>query len=263
MTTEQLDNPFRTWTALMSSNSSAVQDFADRLRDEKDRAQLSFREIAGRAFRDHTQMVRAANGKVLPTWDVTRAFLLGCSVPRHQVEQWHQFWSATHNFLSAEQQLHTARVELSVGTSVARRGVRLTKDWLEVQQCNTPAQFGVALRGLLELNGLSLTRQAAMVTGVPKSTLADWIEGKTVPTAARLDQLLQRVGASPQAQREFAACLERIRERRWSPAAVDHLRDLYPRHNLAALVLKLGKSEAVVREKIEELDLPPRPASAS
>lgn len=51
---------------------------------------------------------------------------------------------------------------------------------------------------------------------MPKSTLhagptsgrsgSDWLDGKRVPSAVRLDQLLQRVGGTAPAQREFAVC---------------------------------------------------------
>jgi transcriptional regulator with XRE-family HTH domain len=252
----EADESLVSWS--LSTSTNAVQDFADRLREEKDRAGLSYREIAAIAYRDHSQMVRAAKGAVLPSWNVTRAFLKGCGIPQHQLGPWRQLWSATRVFLEAEEKLQQAKVELAVGTSVARRGsgLRLTKDWLEVQKCNTPAQLGVALRHLLEHNGLTFRRQAAVTTGVPKSTLSDWIEGKRVPPAYRLDQLLQQIGASERAQREFAACLERIRERRWSRSAIDQLRVLCLKVPVAVVAQRLGKSEAAVREKIDELGLP-------
>ncbi|WP_433169888.1 helix-turn-helix domain-containing protein [Kribbella sp. CA-247076] len=262
MTTEQVEGNYFSWS--LSTSSNAVQNFAARLRDEKERAELSFREIAAHGYRDHSQMVRAAKGKVLPTWEVTQAFLLACGVARHNLGPWRVFWVATRNFLAAEQYLRKASMELAVDSSVARRGsgLRLTKDWLEVKKANTPAQLGLALRHLLEHYGLSSTRQAAQATGVPKSTLSDWLDGNRVPSAVRLDELLLRVGATQTAQFEFGKCLDRIRERRWSQSAVDQLKALYPRLSRSALVWKLGRSEDAIREKVQELGLAPWPAAS-
>ncbi|MET7284193.1 helix-turn-helix transcriptional regulator [Kribbella sp. NPDC005582] len=263
MTISPQEEDYLNWSLLTTSN--AVQIFADRLSEEKNRAGVTFREIAASGYRDHSQMVRATKGKVLPTWEVTQAFLLGCGVARHNLGPWRQFWHATRSFLAAEQQLRMASVEMSVNASLARRGsgVRLTKDWLEVQKANTPAQFGLALRHLLEHYGLHSARDAAQATGVPKSTLSDWFDGKRVPSAVRLDALLTNVGATQRTLDEFSNCLDRIRDRRWSQSAVDQLKQLYPRLGKSALVWRLGRSADAIQEKVEELGLSSSRAVAS
>jgi transcriptional regulator with XRE-family HTH domain len=58
--------------------AGALGEFASDLRALRVKAGLSYRELAGIARFSVTALSRAANGRHLPTWPVTQAFVCAC-----------------------------------------------------------------------------------------------------------------------------------------------------------------------------------------
>jgi transcriptional regulator with XRE-family HTH domain len=87
------------------------------------------------------------------------------------------------------------------------------------------ADLGRVLRQLVrrarETSGRSLTcRELARQTGYGHSTINNWLEGRSLPSADRLDDLLAALGATPREQRMLATVRDQVEERRRSPSAL-------------------------------------------
>jgi hypothetical protein len=59
----------------------------------------SYREMARRAHYSSSTLAAAASGRALPTWDVTRAFVLACDGDE---EHWRQRWRTAHDAMSGK-----------------------------------------------------------------------------------------------------------------------------------------------------------------
>ncbi|MFF4128355.1 helix-turn-helix domain-containing protein [Microbispora rosea] len=68
-------------------------DFARGLRRERDRAGITYRQMAKMTTYSVTVLSCAANGKCLPSWEVTWAYLRACKVPASQQAHWKRSWN--------------------------------------------------------------------------------------------------------------------------------------------------------------------------
>lgn len=66
-------------------------EFATNLRILRRQAQLTYHEMAGRAFASKTALWEAASGNRLPAWETTKTYVEACG---GNVDEWHQRWLA-------------------------------------------------------------------------------------------------------------------------------------------------------------------------
>ena len=83
-------------------DTGPIGQFATQLRDRQDQVPgLTFRAMASRAHCSHSVLAEAAGGKKLPTWTVTRAFLVGCGADEQELASWQQRWKDTNDSIYA------------------------------------------------------------------------------------------------------------------------------------------------------------------
>ncbi|MGH3896867.1 MAG: helix-turn-helix domain-containing protein [Pseudonocardiaceae bacterium] len=68
-----------------------LAEFAMELRQLRERAGVTYRELAQRAHCSPSALCQAASGRRLPTWEITRAFVAGCGGDQ---QQWQARWQA-------------------------------------------------------------------------------------------------------------------------------------------------------------------------
>jgi transcriptional regulator with XRE-family HTH domain len=77
---------------LVCTDGSPVKAFAAGLRRLRASAGLTYRQLAVDAHYSHTNLVRAASGRALPSWQLTRAYLLACGVSEGGLSAWYDVW---------------------------------------------------------------------------------------------------------------------------------------------------------------------------
>ncbi|MFC6160713.1 helix-turn-helix domain-containing protein [Kribbella jiaozuonensis] len=158
-----------------------MEDFAEALQRVRRHAGLSYRQLAERAHYSHPHLVRATNGKHLPTWEVAEAFLAGCGVPADLMPVWRRRWEQA--------------------SRDPRDIVGLLDDAESLQD------LGAALAALARPQSLrALERQ----TGIPRATIQAWLQGKRLAGRDRLDHLVRSVGATPDERAAVADAVERL-----------------------------------------------------
>ena len=158
-----------------------VEAFAAALQRVRRHAGLTYRELAEYAHYSHAHLVRATNGKHLPSWEVTAAFLTGCGVPSDLMPVWRRRW----------------------GTAS-----REPADVIELLRiAETPEHLGAALSALARPRSL---RTMARLTGIPRTTIQAWFRGRRLAQPDRLDQLVRALGATAEERAAFAHSLDRL-----------------------------------------------------
>ncbi|WP_329005903.1 helix-turn-helix domain-containing protein [Kribbella sp. NBC_00709] len=158
-----------------------VEAFADALQRVRRHAGLSYRQLADRAHYSHPHLIRATNGKQLPTWEVTAAFLTGCGVPADLMPVWRRRWEQ------------------------ASRDPRDIVGLLE--NAESLQELGAAVAALARPRSL---RALAQLTGIPRATLQAWFQGSRLAGPDRLDLLVRAVGATPAERTAVARTVERL-----------------------------------------------------
>ncbi|MER7244252.1 helix-turn-helix transcriptional regulator [Kribbella sp. NPDC000426] len=158
-----------------------VEAFADALQRVRRDAGLSYRRLAERAHYSHPHLIRATNGKQLPTWEVARAFLTGCGVPADLMPVWHRRWEE------------------------AGRDPRDVVGLLD--NAETLEQLGAAVAALARPRSL---RVLAELTGIPRATIQAWLQGTRLPSPDRLDLLIRAVGATAPERAAVARAAKRL-----------------------------------------------------
>jgi transcriptional regulator with XRE-family HTH domain len=158
-----------------------VEAFASALQRVRRHAGLSYRQLAGRAHYSHPHLVRATNGKQLPTWEVAEAFLTGCGVPADLMPVWRRRWET------------------------ASRDPRDIVGLLDNAQ--TLEELGAALAALAHPRSL---RALAQLTGIPRATLQAWLQGARLAGPDRLDLLVRAVGATTAERAAVARAADRL-----------------------------------------------------
>ncbi|WP_166678373.1 helix-turn-helix domain-containing protein [Kribbella kalugense] len=163
--------------------------FAAALQRVRRQAGLSYRQLADRAHYSHPHLVRATNGKHLPTWDVTAAFLTGCGVPADLMPVWRRRWEE------------------------ASRDPRDIVGLLE--NAETLEELGAAVAALARPRSL---RSLEQLTGIPRATIQAWLQGTRLAGRDRLDHLVRSVDATPAERAAVAEAVERLSSGRLRPA---------------------------------------------
>lgn len=167
-----------------------VEDaFAAALQRVRRQAGLSYRQLADRAHYSHPHLVRATNGKHLPTWDVTAAFLTGCGVPTDLMPVWRRRWEE------------------------ASRDPRDIVGLLA--SAESFEDLGAAVAALARPRSL---RALEHLTGIPRTTIQAWFQGTRLAGRDRLDHLVRSVGATPAERSAVAEAVERLSSGRLKPA---------------------------------------------
>jgi hypothetical protein len=73
------------------SAESPLAEFATGLRELCSQARIKYRIMEDITYYSHDVLSRAANGKKLPTWDVTRAYVAACG---GDVVEWRARWES-------------------------------------------------------------------------------------------------------------------------------------------------------------------------
>jgi hypothetical protein len=71
-----------------------LANFAGGLRAMRRERRITYREMAKIAFCSHSVLSAAADGRALPTWQVTKAYVLACGGP---LPYWEAFWREERN----------------------------------------------------------------------------------------------------------------------------------------------------------------------
>jgi len=186
---------------VLDPTTGPVAEFASLLRAQRQRAGITYRELATRTRRpgtmlpySHAHMVRAAKGDELPSWPVAKAYLVGCGItsPRY-LRLWEALWDAANDAVAAIK-------DPDHGSSGS------------LQHVTTLLGFGEHLRTLSERGGLTGLRAIAAATGVPKSTLSEWFSGQRLPSLNRLYDFAEALGATPKEQSELWQVRNRLAE---------------------------------------------------
>jgi transcriptional regulator with XRE-family HTH domain len=158
-----------------------VEDFAAALQRVRRHAGLTYRELADRAHYSHPHLIRATNGKQLPTWEVAAAFLTGCGVPADLMPFWRRRWE------------EASRDPRNILTLLERAG--------------SLEDLGAAVAALARPRSLRALEQE---TGIPRATLQAWFQGTRLPGRDRLDHLVRLIGATPAERSAVAEAVERV-----------------------------------------------------
>ncbi|MEI8408505.1 MULTISPECIES: helix-turn-helix domain-containing protein [unclassified Kribbella] len=195
-----------------------LRAFAQLLKAVRVDARVSVRDLGDRCGYDHSRVVRAAGGKEMPNWPLTRAYLKGCGVSGDALNGWWVLWDAT------------GKAERERRLRPEPRGVpevmfwqRIDQQWREgllaldrrdsfvqtLRSVNSQKDFGAALSALASRSGCDSLRKMAERTGCSKSSLQGWMSGQRRIDATRLDVLVEALGATPDERHEFAEALKR------------------------------------------------------
>ncbi|MEU8227859.1 helix-turn-helix transcriptional regulator [Kribbella sp. NPDC048915] len=173
----------------MFDHVQQVEKFAAALQRVRRHAGLSYRQLADRAHYSHPHLVRATNGKQLPTWEVTAAYLHGCGVPADLMPVWLRRWEE------------------------ASRDPRDLVNLLE--NADSLEDLGAALAALARPRSLRVLEQQ---TGIPRATIQAWFHGSRLPGRDRLDHLVRSVGATADERAAVTRAVERVSSGRPRPA---------------------------------------------
>ena len=72
--------------------SGLLEDFARDLRAARARAGLTYRQMAAVTGLSIVTLSSAANGRNIPTWSVTAAYLRACRCAPNEVNEWERRW---------------------------------------------------------------------------------------------------------------------------------------------------------------------------
>jgi hypothetical protein len=130
-----------------------VPQFASGLRDLKAATELSYRAMATRAHYSAPALSTAANGRQLPTWEVTEAYVKVCG---GDVEEWRERWRATKQLLEPDQKVELpgqrSRVRATFVSSATGGFVRLKR--------KARVQLTAAIVGIVLLFGAVITAKS-------------------------------------------------------------------------------------------------------
>ncbi|MGC4937854.1 helix-turn-helix domain-containing protein [Kribbella sp. DT2] len=79
---------------LVCDDGSPLKAFAAGLRRRRAATGRTYRELAAGAHYSHTNLVRAASGRTLPTWELASAYLVACGASERELSGWYDVWTA-------------------------------------------------------------------------------------------------------------------------------------------------------------------------
>ncbi|HWD80122.1 MAG TPA: helix-turn-helix transcriptional regulator, partial [Kribbella sp.] len=140
----------------------------------------TYREMADETHFSHAHLVRAAGGEQLPSWEVARAYLMACGVTSEgALGAWEKYWAATD----------------AVAARPSRRGRPPKRRRPGPERIATMPEFGLYLQSLSRRNGQRTLRELQELTGVGRSTINDWFQGRRLPSLALLRRFAVLMGA--------------------------------------------------------------------
>lgn len=142
-----------------------VPQFASGLRDLRKAAKLSYRAMAEKAHYSPPALSTAANGKQMPTWEVTEAYVKACG---GDVEEWRVRWRDTKQLLEPDQ-----KVELP-GRRRRRRSMFATEAAITVTLRPRIQVIGGAVVCLIALVGTVLFLRPNDSAAPPQGAGGSW-----------------------------------------------------------------------------------------
>lgn len=179
-----------------------LAEFAVELRELRARAGHTYRELAKLASYSSSQLSAAASGKSRPTWDVTRAYVLGCD-PGADLARWERRWKKLSS---------TAKVTPCAPPPPPQLQVPPTLD--------SPESFLRDLRAVFHDGKLSL-REIARRSGYGVATVSTTLSTAKLPTWERAVDLLTAAGVTGPALRAWQERWQRISEPPAPPPPVE------------------------------------------
>ena len=180
---------------LHDSEHPAVVAFAAELRSLRHGARTpSYREMSEQAHYSVSVLSRAASGEKLPTWNVTKAFVLACG---GEPEDWRERWKAAHAAL-----LDNGQPKGDPDTP--RTPLRAIRD-IDI--------LLAALRRRMQEEGRSY-RDLARATGYPTATVHNLLNGRSALKREYLENILHDL--YPPRSKDFdgaLAAFDKITER--------------------------------------------------
>jgi transcriptional regulator with XRE-family HTH domain len=168
-----------------------LAEFAVELRELRDRAGYTYRQLAKVAACSSSQLSAAASGKSLPTWEVTRAYVRGCD-PEADLARWERRWKKLSRTAKA-----TAR-------TAPQPQVR------PPSTLDSSDAFLRDLRAVFHDAELSL-REIARRSGYAASTVSTTLRAATLPSWERTADLLTAAGIAGPALRPWQERWHRIK----------------------------------------------------
>ncbi|WP_018682373.1 helix-turn-helix domain-containing protein [Actinokineospora enzanensis] len=166
-------------------DAGPVARFALGLRELREQAGHSYRDLAGIANYTHGVLAAAASGRKLPTWPVTRAFVLACAGDE---EAWQRRWSAAKAEVDRAADLPppVAEPPEEETDDPPEPSREVVGSVIDPRQVATPAEFMAALRELRVVTGNPSLRELSVRAGeaghtLPVSTLHDVLKRDRLP----------------------------------------------------------------------------------
>jgi RNA polymerase sigma factor (sigma-70 family) len=183
--------------ALDPDGGPATQ-LAHDLRQLRQSAGLTYRQLAARAHYSHSALSRAAAGTRVPPWDLIKAFVSACG---QNPADWWDRWRLYHSMSNDDEQGRTGPlVDVSIDVPDSPRAV-------------AQALRALRRRSALEQNRPELSfRQIADNTNRSRSVIADYFSGTRLPPADTFDAIIQLLGATADEQRVLADARDDIEE---------------------------------------------------
>jgi len=185
---------------------------------------LTFRQLGEKANYSASRLSEAASGRMLPTWEVTSAFVLACG---GAPEDWRERWDAAAAAVkvaqaetltpsrAVESRQRVVAVEGQVIVPKMRQTVTVTRlDPLETHRVDSPALFNADLRERISNANRSL-RAVAQKSGYATSTVSSALSGQTLPRWDLVSSLLGALRMPSDEQAEWRT--------RWTRLAADEV----------------------------------------
>lgn len=177
----------------------------------------TYREMAGRAHCSPPSLSTAANGRQVPSWEMTQAFLRGCNVTSLvELDQWRQRWGTARTGTTGDEQPMPPPAILELNHGLPQSDWRLpavpTAPWphLDVEGFATWDAFVDGLNQIRAVLGLSyrdITHRSS-IANLPKigehqstslaiSTISDVLKKKRRVSLGFIYAYLDACGATP------------------------------------------------------------------
>lgn len=154
-----------------------VSALAAQLRSLRSSAGLTYRDMAGRAHYSPSMLATAASGSTLPTWELTRAFVIACG---DDPGQWRDRW------LQAFSNVHSEQAHAS-----------------DEPPDDDPIQaLAAQLRALRRTAGAPSYSDLSHKTGFARSTLHDALSGSRLPNLELVLSIVRALGGDQDTWRQ-------------------------------------------------------------
>jgi tetratricopeptide (TPR) repeat protein len=201
------------------SRQEQLEEFAADLRKLRAASGLTLREMEGRAHYHYAQLAKAAQGKAVPSWNLTSAYLWACGVTgAAEVEPWRAAWEALRA-APVDREQNTSDSD-AADSATEREAVFVSRLAELRQRAGSPTLSQIHEHGRRRFAGWSASR----------TSLSEWLTGHALPRNTRsFEQVLAVLGATGAERGAILRLLSRIKsDRAQSPrnrTSGDHLSD--------------------------------------